>query len=429
MAISVWGCCFIHGIGTPRPENRIRHNTISTSFLYLNFNASIGDCRSKQIHLTMKREKLLVCLFIFAYLASNATTFDTSFKEGKVYNIQLFGYLEKIGDKYQDETAQLYLNLKTKDCAPNKRFITEFSISTIAGSILYTWFPKQDSSCIKTELTQSKMSVFRTLPLIKELKYTVTNAKFIHGPKSYNSDLSLSFDAIDIHSGNEDYKEILRCNKGNVYERWKSFLQIFIKSATLKDLIIRINSIFFLDAQGREIESISIGNSQFDNNVFQSFLDVIHSGFKDGNTNNNPIVTNTKPTKKINTNAPSAIIEKAWLEHGVSKYGYNGMNIHMNFVVNNMKNREGEIAVLFYYSDGRNLMDKDGECRMATGQVAMPDIYTPRYDSSRYDDFVIFMPAYQLHESNKSLKCQIWIGDGINDEPLAKSEYLYFDVK
>ena len=43
IAISVWGYCFICGMGTPRPKNEIKQNTILTPFLCLIVNSPTED--------------------------------------------------------------------------------------------------------------------------------------------------------------------------------------------------------------------------------------------------------------------------------------------------------------------------------------------------------------------------------------------------
>ena len=56
---SVWGYCFICGIGTPRPGSKIKQNTFSTPFLCTNFNRFNGRWET-QIFLIMNEKNYLI---------------------------------------------------------------------------------------------------------------------------------------------------------------------------------------------------------------------------------------------------------------------------------------------------------------------------------------------------------------------------------
>ena len=49
----------------------------------------------------------------------------------------------------------------------------------------------------------------------------------------------------------------------------------------------------------------------------------------------------------IGVYAQSAVIKKAWLEHGVTENGVKGMKIHVNFDAKNMKGKQGKVCVYF----------------------------------------------------------------------------------
>lgn len=102
-------------------------------------------------------------------------------------------------------------------------------------------------------------------------------------------------------------------------------------------------------------------------------------------------------TQSANTE-PYGEIEKIWVDH--NKYDDNGrvgMIIHVAFKAHNMLNKEGRVVAYFYYKDGSPLKDTNGRYCTSDGNVAKHEDFHPRYDSSNYSDFELFMPNSELH--------------------------------
>ena len=115
--------------------------------------------------------------------------------------------------------------------------------------------------------------------------------------------------------------------------------------------------------------------------------------------------------------AISANIERVWVDHGVYKDEKKGMMIHVKFNVKNALGRKGKVIAYFNYQDGSALEDYNGKYCTSGGKVCASSEFSPKYSSSNYNDFKIFMPYSELHMGKGSSKLDfylnIWI-DGKN---------------
>jgi len=126
----------------------------------------------------------------------------------------------------------------------------------------------------------------------------------------------------------------------------------------------------------------------------------------------------------------TAKIEQVWQEHNVFGGIEKGMNIHVKFSVNNMLNKQGMVAVYFYFLDGTALKDYNLKYYSTTdGNVAVGENYTPLYTNCSYDNFVLFMPYLELHLSDDvhDLKFRVDIFDN-NLRSIARSDYYEFQI-
>ena len=92
----------------------------------------------------------------------------------------------------------------------------------------------------------------------------------------------------------------------------------------------------------------------------------------------------------------SAKINKVWLEYETIKNGDRGMTIHADIDVKGMKGKKIECIAYFYNSKKNKLMGGVSGYKTKSGQVCTSCYATPRYDSSNYKDFDIFMPYESL---------------------------------
>lgn len=121
-------------------------------------------------------------------------------------------------------------------------------------------------------------------------------------------------------------------------------------------------------------------------------------------------------------------IEDITVDHNVFENGVKGMKIHIKFTVQKMKGIQGTCAVYMYYEDGTPLKDTNGSYRTTDGQCAFAKNFTPSYDDSIFNDFVIFVPLTELEAGkgvhNMKFLCMILE----NNQSIALSDYYSFTL-
>lgn len=124
---------------------------------------------------------------------------------------------------------------------------------------------------------------------------------------------------------------------------------------------------------------------------------------------------------------PSAAIGKTWPEFNTEHNNQKGMHIHVTFTVANLLRRMGTVAAYFYSANGVPLKDFNHNYGTKTGNVCVAHSFTPMYPKTLYNDFVLFMPYFELHRGsgNHSLKFFVDIWDD-NSRELARSEWVSF---
>lgn len=135
--------------------------------------------------------------------------------------------------------------------------------------------------------------------------------------------------------------------------------------------------------------------------------------------------TGTEPPP---TGDATAFINDVWVEHNAYVADVLGMSIHVDFNALNQRDRAGLATAAFYDENGAALPDRNG--RYASGgQVAVSQDFTPRYDNSRYTDFVLFMPYAEMDLSAGSytLSFIVTVQDSANTL-LAQSAPLPFTL-
>ncbi|MDR1112451.1 MAG: hypothetical protein LBL18_01650 [Bacteroidales bacterium] len=130
------------------------------------------------------------------------------------------------------------------------------------------------------------------------------------------------------------------------------------------------------------------------------------------------------------SSAKAAIIAKVWQEHNAVENNVYGIRIHVNFMVKNMLNQQGNCTVRFYFDNGNKLMDVDSNYSAPDGQIAVSKNFTPTYVNSKYSDFMIFMPYSELHrptDTRQDLKFKVGIFDDANNQ-LITSDFFRFSI-
>lgn len=128
----------------------------------------------------------------------------------------------------------------------------------------------------------------------------------------------------------------------------------------------------------------------------------------------------------------SIVIKSVETQHNVVQNGQKGMNIIVNYSVEGMKGKTGDLNAYFYFEDGTPL--KDGNKSSVPcygtygGSVVVGKQFTPRYDDVAMSS-TLFMPYDELHlrKGKFSLKYYCAIFDDEMKQQ-ATSDWRYFTV-
>lgn len=126
------------------------------------------------------------------------------------------------------------------------------------------------------------------------------------------------------------------------------------------------------------------------------------------------------------------VIKSVETQHNVVQNGQKGMNIIVNYSVEGMKGKTGDLNAYFYFEDGTPL--KDGNKSSVPcygtygGSVVVGKQFTPRYDDVAMSS-TLFMPYDELHlrKGKFSLKYYCAIFDDEMKQQ-ATSNWKYFTV-
>ncbi len=120
-------------------------------------------------------------------------------------------------------------------------------------------------------------------------------------------------------------------------------------------------------------------------------------------------------------------ISKFYIEHNVQDSNGNyGMNLHIGFTVNNMLNIPGDVVAYYHYANGAPIKDNDKKYCTTDGNVSASESFYATYDSTLYDDFVIFMPYSQLH-LNQNSECTVYVIIWVADKCITTSNKVSFN--
>lgn len=125
-----------------------------------------------------------------------------------------------------------------------------------------------------------------------------------------------------------------------------------------------------------------------------------------------------------------ATIQEIRVDHNVyDDCDQKGMKIHVKFETEDLKGIEGRVIANFFYDDETKIKDINNHYSTPDGQVCVSENFTPSYDSSTYNDFILFMPYSELH-LNGSCSCYFSIIICKNNgEVVGSSDYnTYFKI-
>ncbi|MFQ5723538.1 MAG: hypothetical protein ACE5G6_03520, partial [Terriglobia bacterium] len=118
-----------------------------------------------------------------------------------------------------------------------------------------------------------------------------------------------------------------------------------------------------------------------------------------------------------------------------SRSGQPGLEVQLSFLIQGARNTTSCAAAYFYDSSGTLLRDVNGEFRDRNGHVAVFREFTPRANSSPYNNLGLFLPVEELHlrsgnEYRLQTQVKIWpSGCGESAANLATSRLRPFNVQ
>ena len=102
---------------------------------------------------------------------------------------------------------------------------------------------------------------------------------------------------------------------------------------------------------------------------------------------------------KTTTTSRTAEIKEVKVDHNVYVDGKKGMNIHVNFSIDNCMDDQCDALAYFYYANGSPIKDTNSSYNTADGNVVGSKSFKPGYPKTTYNDLIIFMPYSEIHST------------------------------
>jgi hypothetical protein len=122
--------------------------------------------------------------------------------------------------------------------------------------------------------------------------------------------------------------------------------------------------------------------------------------------------------------------QEVWVEHNVYENNKMGMRIHLKFSIKNHKSEKCRLVVYFEFINGTKLKDYNNLYRTIDGHVSVGMDFMPGYDSTIYDNFIVFMPYSELHlaSGHHELRFCASLYDYNANAHLTYSNYYFFSI-
>jgi hypothetical protein len=106
---------------------------------------------------------------------------------------------------------------------------------------------------------------------------------------------------------------------------------------------------------------------------------------------------------------PRAAFGRMWVDYNITQNQQNGMLIHVNFTVYDLKATDCQLRILFQDSAGKPLRDKNKRYFTTAGDVLVYNNLKPAYNPAVYNDYTLFMPYSELDlpDGNYNLKMDV----------------------
>lgn len=126
---------------------------------------------------------------------------------------------------------------------------------------------------------------------------------------------------------------------------------------------------------------------------------------------------------------PRATFGRMWVDYNITQGGVNGMLIHVNFTVYDMKATDCQLRVSFQDETGKPLRDKNKRYFTTAGDVLVYANLKPATNPAVYNDYTLFMPYAELDlpDGNYNLKMDVdlFYADGQMISHLTLYDFTY----
>ena len=141
--------------------------------------------------------------------------------------------------------------------------------------------------------------------------------------------------------------------------------------------------------------------------------------------------TNVPATPNVPTNNVAISFQAATLEWDVTdkKTDEDGMNIVLDFQINNALNEQMTIGVIFYNADGTPLKDTNKKYYAANGQVASYRKISPSFQQAVYKQFKVFIPYDELELDCGNHNLKYFVGIWKGNQRIATTGYSNFSIE
>ena len=123
------------------------------------------------------------------------------------------------------------------------------------------------------------------------------------------------------------------------------------------------------------------------------------------------------------TGTPAARIARVWVD---SPSPGGAVVVHSDLEVDHLAGQGGHVVAWFYDGTGQMLRDTDGRYRSSHGQVALGELFQPRFKNARFKDFRLTLPAGQLHLAPGTHRVSVKVGVFAGGRQLATSDLVAF---
>ena len=127
--------------------------------------------------------------------------------------------------------------------------------------------------------------------------------------------------------------------------------------------------------------------------------------------------------------SPAGKINNVTLNLDQYSEGVKGVQIIASLEIDNAAGLNCQLIAWFEFSNGQVLKDGNGRYKSGNGQVATYDNFSPRYESSVYKAFKLFLPYDELHlEKEGRHDIRFNLGLFVGNDKLSVSGYKNFSI-